>query len=244
MYTPAQASEMLQIATSTLRKYSRIFVQHLSQQTNRQHRRYTENDIATLKKIIALRQQGVALEEINRQLALQPATPDHDTIQPHPNLPSIYLSALAPMDIQPLIEMQSEQMSALAEQYRQEYRELDEIVSNLQDEVQRLRREIELIKEERVLEQTQLKQDIQAELSHILAEIETAKENLIQNQMTTSAESLPPRSDDTQTELMQIRAEIYRLKESQKRTEQKLKALAERMDTPFWRRGPKNPLEI
>ena len=61
---------MLQIAPSTLRKYARLYSGHLSQSANRKQRKYTDTDIAILKRVCQLRSEGNPLGEISDQLGV------------------------------------------------------------------------------------------------------------------------------------------------------------------------------
>lgn len=75
--TPEQTAEMLGIAKSTLRKYSAIFSGYLSASANRKQRKYTESDIALLRRVIELRAANVPLNEIGAKLGVIPkASPD------------------------------------------------------------------------------------------------------------------------------------------------------------------------
>jgi DNA-binding transcriptional MerR regulator len=83
MYTPAQVSTMLSIATSTLRKYSAAYKSYLSPSANRKQRTYTDADIATLKRVCDLRSQNVPLAEISSHLnILEDTPPDTMTMIP------------------------------------------------------------------------------------------------------------------------------------------------------------------
>ena len=70
MYTPSQAAEMLRIARSTVRKYARLYSDHLSESARRKQRMYTDGDIATLKRVVSLRTDGVPLDEISNSLGV------------------------------------------------------------------------------------------------------------------------------------------------------------------------------
>jgi DNA-binding transcriptional MerR regulator len=71
MYTPSQASEMLNIPSSTLRRYANQFSSHLSEHARRERgRRYTEQDIALLAKARELLSEGASPDKANELLAL------------------------------------------------------------------------------------------------------------------------------------------------------------------------------
>lgn len=64
MYTPAQVSEMLGLPASTLRHYAQLFAAHLSNQTGRRHRLYSERDLVIITKVIELSKAGKPMELI------------------------------------------------------------------------------------------------------------------------------------------------------------------------------------
>lgn len=71
MYTPEQASEMLKIPSSTLRRYAAQYSAHLSEHATKQRsRRYTEQDIATLARARELLSEGKSPEQVNNLLSV------------------------------------------------------------------------------------------------------------------------------------------------------------------------------
>lgn len=76
MYTPKQTAVMLGIATSTVRKYASLYSDHLSDKAGRMQRSYTDQDIATLKRIVDLRRDGYSLSDIPDMLATVLAPPE------------------------------------------------------------------------------------------------------------------------------------------------------------------------
>jgi len=71
MFTPGQVSDMLDVPPSTLRRYVKQFVKHLSESaTKKRGRRFTEQDIATLARARELLQQGRKPKEANELLAV------------------------------------------------------------------------------------------------------------------------------------------------------------------------------
>lgn len=70
MYTPATVSEMLHIPDSTLRHYAALYKQFFSPtaQPASKRRRYTEEDILTLRKIRKLASQKKSRDEIIKLL--------------------------------------------------------------------------------------------------------------------------------------------------------------------------------
>ena len=75
MYHPNQVSEMLSIPPSTLRRLATEFHDMLSPQRSR-HRRYTESDIALMRKVRELTGQGMSLAEIRQALTVVSETPE------------------------------------------------------------------------------------------------------------------------------------------------------------------------
>lgn len=74
MYTPGQVQEMLGLPPSSLRRLSVELKAYLSQQQGR-HRRYTEQDILTLRRVRKLTGQGKSLQQIKQELAIPEETP-------------------------------------------------------------------------------------------------------------------------------------------------------------------------
>lgn len=71
MFTPQQASEMLEIPASTLRRYAQHFKAQLSENATKQRgRRYTEQDIALLAQARELINSGKTPEQAAQLLAV------------------------------------------------------------------------------------------------------------------------------------------------------------------------------
>lgn len=71
MFTPGQVSDMLEVPPSTLRRYVKQFVKHLSESaTKKRGRRFTEQDIATLARARELLTQGRKPKETDELLAV------------------------------------------------------------------------------------------------------------------------------------------------------------------------------
>jgi len=69
MFTPGQVSDMLDVPSSTLRRYVLQFAAHLSETaTKKRGRRFTERDVATLARARELLQQGRKPPEVNELL--------------------------------------------------------------------------------------------------------------------------------------------------------------------------------
>jgi len=69
MFTSGQISDMLSIPPSTLRRYVKQFVEHLSKDaTKKRGRRFTERDVAVLARARELIQQGRSPEEVTSLL--------------------------------------------------------------------------------------------------------------------------------------------------------------------------------
>ena len=71
---------MLQIAPSTLRKYANLYSEHLSESANRKQRKYTDTDIATLKRVCQLRSEGVSLDQISDKLGVVAITQPQESL--------------------------------------------------------------------------------------------------------------------------------------------------------------------
>ena len=67
-YSPQKIQQMLNLPPSTLRKYATLYSDHLSESAHRKSRKYTVADLAVLKRILALRDAGVPLDEISARL--------------------------------------------------------------------------------------------------------------------------------------------------------------------------------
>lgn len=89
MYTPAQVGEMLGIPASTLRHYAKVFEAHLSSQTGRRHRIYSERDIVVIMKVIELSKLGKPLELIGPLLDVVEAPDPEGTESPLSLIPGI-----------------------------------------------------------------------------------------------------------------------------------------------------------
>ena len=74
MYQPHQVTDMLDIPPSTLRRLSVEFAALLSKTPGR-HRRYSERDIDTLRRIRAMTGQGMTLATIHEQLTIVETPP-------------------------------------------------------------------------------------------------------------------------------------------------------------------------
>ena len=71
MFTPGQVSDMLEIPSSSLRRYVLRFAEHLSATAiKKRGRRFTERDIATLGRARELLQQGRDPLEVNGLLGV------------------------------------------------------------------------------------------------------------------------------------------------------------------------------
>ena len=70
--SPYDVAQELNISPATLRRWSREFASHLSQEAdsgdNRSHRRYTDGDVATLHVIKELMSSGMTYENVRQQL--------------------------------------------------------------------------------------------------------------------------------------------------------------------------------
>ena len=71
---------MLQIAPSTLRKYANLYSEHLSESARRKQRKYTDSDIATLKRVCQLRSEGVSLDQVSDKLGVVAITQPQESL--------------------------------------------------------------------------------------------------------------------------------------------------------------------
>lgn len=72
LITPGQASEILGVSTSTLRRWSTRYAKHLTRDhTERAKRLYTQTDISTLTRIRDLSGQGYSQADIDELLILE-----------------------------------------------------------------------------------------------------------------------------------------------------------------------------
>lgn len=119
MFSPKQVSDILGLPVSTLRRYSVLFAQHLSESARPDHKKryYTDQDILTLKKIRELVSAKKSPQEINRALLVV------DNRQDQPG------SALA---LLPDIQQAFEDIRALLNQERQERERLSQRLNELE----------------------------------------------------------------------------------------------------------------
>ena len=69
MFTPNQICETLMVPPSTLRRWARVFVDHLSPQKGKnRHRSYTKEDLNTFRKIRDLLADGLTYEGVKQNL--------------------------------------------------------------------------------------------------------------------------------------------------------------------------------
>ena len=80
MFSPSQTATMLLIAPSTLRKYANLYSEHLSESARRKQRKYTDSDIATLKRVCQLRSEGVSLDQVSDKLGIVDITKPQDSL--------------------------------------------------------------------------------------------------------------------------------------------------------------------
>jgi len=79
--TPSQTAEMLEVSTRTLRRYSSILSNSLSEPASKrgQKRFYNSQDVATLQRAQKMMRQGMTLADIAEVLPIQPANDVPDT---------------------------------------------------------------------------------------------------------------------------------------------------------------------
>ena len=96
-FVPSQVSDMLGIPPSTLRRYVADFGDHLSAEANRPRgRRYTDQDIATLKKARELLNQRQPVDQVNRLLGIidDPEVSPSDSLALVPDISTALTTAL------------------------------------------------------------------------------------------------------------------------------------------------------
>ena len=93
-YKPGEVSNYLDIPSSTLRRYARLFGKYLSPSAQGRRRQYTEQDLEILQKIKTASAEGVPIEEIGPLLDEMPI--DHQPIEDDTAEPP---SSIIPMEI-------------------------------------------------------------------------------------------------------------------------------------------------
>ena len=78
LYSPGEVSNYLNIPSSTLRRYARLFKEYLSPSAQRRRRKYTTIDLEIFEKIKTLSAEGVLIDEMGPLLAEMPI--DHAEI--------------------------------------------------------------------------------------------------------------------------------------------------------------------
>lgn len=73
--TPSQCAEVLDISTRTLRRYSSILSNSLSETASKRGRKrfYSSSDVDTLRRAQKMMRQGMTLKDISEVLPIQPA---------------------------------------------------------------------------------------------------------------------------------------------------------------------------
>ena len=78
LYSPGEVSNYLNIPSSTLRRYARLFSKYLSPSAQGRRRKYTTIDLEIFEKIKTLSAEGVLIDEMGPLLAEMPI--DHAEI--------------------------------------------------------------------------------------------------------------------------------------------------------------------
>ena len=78
LYSPGEVSDYLNIPSSTLRRYARLFKEYLSPSAQQRRRKYTTTDLEIFEKIKTLSANGVLIDEIGPLLDEMPI--DHAEI--------------------------------------------------------------------------------------------------------------------------------------------------------------------
>lgn len=83
-FTPARAAKQIGIPGSTLRHWSKVYAEFLSEFSNPEpgtQRAFTGNDIETLKAVAQLRANGIGQDEIIARLRENPTTPPQKPLE-------------------------------------------------------------------------------------------------------------------------------------------------------------------
>lgn len=148
MYAPSESARLLGIAPGTLRKWSVEFAASLSPEaangsaTGR--RRYTANDIATLRHASALLRQNATYEQVREQLAelraaLPPEPPSDDAYIPDETT----VTVIEPSDqAAALVQLVEAQRQIIASQ-RQHIEAQERLVDQLQHDAEQIRQQSE-----------------------------------------------------------------------------------------------------
>ena len=85
-YPPRHLTAMLQVSGTTIRRWSEEYSRHLSPSATTAPRRYTNADVAVLRRVKALSDSGMRIVEIDALLAeeepLPPAEPTAEPTEP------------------------------------------------------------------------------------------------------------------------------------------------------------------
>jgi DNA-binding transcriptional MerR regulator len=207
MYKPGETAEILQIADSTLRKYSRHFASHFSQHAQRQPRRFTEKDVFLLQHICKLRDQGYLLKDIDNQLSQL-------------DLEGVPAADEGENDEFPGIQVfENTQIQLDLNTLKDGYQQLNEIIPRIESQLSLLVQQIQILQDRAV----QMENEID-NLKETISSLRTGKGN-------------QPGISDHEAEMMQLKAELHRMKESQKRIDEIVQQFKDQKDSPWWRRG-------
>ena len=97
LYPPRYLTTELQVSGSTLRRWSDTFSEHLSPSATVAPRRYTEQDVATIRRIAALSDSGMRIAEIAAILAQPEPQPPTEAPTPPQEPPTTALQAFTTM---------------------------------------------------------------------------------------------------------------------------------------------------
>ena len=91
LYPPRYITNELQVSGSTLRRWSDTFARHLSPSATVAPRRYTEHDVAVMRRIAALSDSGMRIVEIDAILAQPEPQPPTEAPTPPQEPPTTAL---------------------------------------------------------------------------------------------------------------------------------------------------------
>lgn len=134
MYKPSDASKLLNIPESSLRRLAKQFENYLSPQPARRTRHYTERDISTLERARALLQDGMRVKQVSLELEkvidLLGEQPPEPEPEPEPENTSLVVRQLTELSKQ--YTALSELLSQVREERAGDQQRLEELERRLE----------------------------------------------------------------------------------------------------------------
>ena len=94
-YPPRHLTAELHVSDSTLRRWSEVFARHLSPSATTAPRRYTEQDVAVMRRIAALSDSGMRIAEIDAILDQPEPQPTTEPTAPPTEPPTTAVQAFS-----------------------------------------------------------------------------------------------------------------------------------------------------